>query len=79
MDVRPGAISLAHFRKTMFGIESGPTAFLTSIPWRSLHTPFSVTSRSSMSGYCFEFFGIITSDVVKTDLNCFKRISALLE
>ena len=67
------------FVKICLVLNPGRPLFFTLISWRSLHTPFSVTSRLSMSGYCWAVFGIIPSDVLKTDLNCFKRISALLE
>ena len=56
IDARPGAPSLAHCLSTIFGRQSGPTAFFVTIFCRSLYISSSVTTRSSIAGYCLDIF-----------------------
>ena len=53
-------------------------ALLVSRFCSNLQTPSSFTIRSSILGYCICMPGVAPSDLVNTDLNWFKRISAFV-
>ena len=79
MCVRKGAISTAQVLRILLGMLSSPDALLTFIPCKSFKTPFSSIEMFSILGY--ESWrggrGLDVSSLVKTDENCFSKISAL--
>ena len=73
-----GVNSLAHSLRTWFGILSGPTALLVFMFRSSFSTPSSVTVivSTELSHLGGRFWVVSSVTGVKTDTNCFKRISA---